>query len=251
MAASLRSLALEICLLAGLLATSGARAASVTLQSPLPTVDETNGEQAIELGNRTQTPMLLHFSIQNPAGDDERIVVVTPSSARIEPGQTQPVRLILSPGAELRTERLRYLVIDTSQRGSTKLRPASTRQRVPVVVHPARLGRAAAPWLGLRWRMSGGRLKAVNDSGYVVMLQPRVRLLPSGIELPLSASFVLPGDAIETTRASPQTMNADSGIGVFPVCGDCLPDLLSSMEIMRLTDAGRRKAGKGGRLASK
>ncbi|WYX26545.1 fimbria/pilus periplasmic chaperone [Achromobacter xylosoxidans] len=73
-----------------------AAAAGVVPESSVLIVDEATGEGTMIVQNTDAAPVLLYTTIENVAEDPEEMVVATPPMARLEAGQSQLVRFMLT-----------------------------------------------------------------------------------------------------------------------------------------------------------
>ncbi|HBA8456102.1 TPA: fimbria/pilus periplasmic chaperone [Escherichia coli] len=165
-------------------------------------VEEGDGEGAINLQNTDSFPVLLLTTLQNIEQDTEKLLVVTPPVARVEPGKTQRVRFMLTAKTPLKTERLKRVVFEgvPPQEKNKNLVRMTVRQNLPVIIRPANLTRDEAPWKRLIWSLKAGVLNVNNPSPYVVRLGLGVTTLPDKRIWMLPNAYVLPGQQLMLTH---------------------------------------------------
>lgn len=183
-------------------------------------VHEGEAEAAIKVTNSDPRPALLHVTLQNVPQDTASLVFVTPPVSRVEAGQSQLVRFILSGQEPLKTQRLKRVIFEGIQQGKASGAPGDAtvsvgvRQNLPVILHPKGLARDAEPWLQLKWALDEDELIVRNPSPYVVRLAQELRTLPSDTAWQLPRSYLLPGDrlALKVAGRAP----ADNQIRLLP-----------------------------------
>ena len=90
-------------------------------------VDEATGEGSMTVQNTDTAPVLLYTTIENIAEDQEELVVATPPMARLEAGQSQLVRFMLTKKGPLATQRLKRVSFE----GIPSRAAPTTRSRPP------------------------------------------------------------------------------------------------------------------------
>src|SRR3546814_6751930 len=75
----------------------------------------------------------------------------------------------------------------------------TVRQNLPLIVHPKGLAPNREPWTLLKWQVKDGKLVVVNDSAYVVRMDPTVVMHPSNKTATLARGYVLPGETLVAT----------------------------------------------------
>ncbi|AIO73352.1 fimbria/pilus chaperone family protein [Burkholderia multivorans] len=178
--------------------TAPAHAAGMVPETSVVLIDEAVGETAMKVRNTDDKPALLYTIIEHVPDDQEKLFTVTPPVARVDPGQTQLVRFILTNKTPLKTERLARVVFDTI--GERKDPDASVvairvRQNLPVIMHPKGLAVNREPWKLLKWESVDGKLRVVNPSPYVVRLGATVEVLPMKKQAYLPNTYMLPGQS--------------------------------------------------------
>ncbi|MGY4730835.1 fimbria/pilus chaperone family protein [Burkholderia pyrrocinia] len=228
-------------LLAALLAWAGlsplAHASGVLPETSVVLVDEADGEASINVQNTDAQPTLLYTTIQNLPEDPANLVTVTPPVARVEAGQSQLVRFVLTSPTPLKTERLKRVTFEGIPPANTSQSRVqiTVRQNLPVILHPQGLKPNNAPWTGLKWSLHAGALSVTNPSPYVVRLSQQVTLLPSQTPLWLPHPYILPGEQLNAAR--PPKRTDASGVSTADSAAP-LPDHASAVRINPATTYG-------------
>ncbi|OMG71974.1 fimbria/pilus chaperone family protein [Burkholderia ubonensis] len=175
-----------------------AHASGMVPETSVVLIDEADGEAMMKVKNTDDKSALLYTIIEHVPDDKESLFAVTPPVARVDAGQTQLVRFILTNKTALKTERLARVVFDSI--GERKDPDASVvairiRQNLPVIIHPKGLPVDREPWKRLKWDASGGKLRVSNDSPYVVRLGATVEILPMKKSAYLPNTYMLPGQS--------------------------------------------------------
>jgi P pilus assembly chaperone PapD len=177
-----------------------AHAAGMVPHTSVVLIDEAEGEATMKVKNTDESAALLYTTIEPIKEDAERLFIVTPPVARLDPGATQLVRFILTNKAPLTTERLARVVFDgIGERKDANANTVAVRvnQNLPVIIHPKGLPVNKEAWKLLKWEASGDGLKVVNDSAYVIRLSPQAVLVPSGKAAMIGKSYLLPGEKLD------------------------------------------------------
>lgn len=168
-------------------------------ESTVIVLNEADGEASINVKNTDLTPALLHSAIEDIPEDGEALVVITPPVARVDAGERQMVRFLLTAKEPLKTQRLKRVTFE----GIPQARPSSgatigisLRQNLPLILHPKDLPQHNAPWELLTWHLQGTTLSVRNDSAYVVRLADEVVLSPQKQKVYLPRTYILPGEAL-------------------------------------------------------
>ncbi|AUT49947.1 fimbria/pilus chaperone family protein [Achromobacter sp. AONIH1] len=185
--------------LACALLTNPAGAAGVVPESSVLIVDEATGEGSMTVQNTDTAPVLLYTTIENIAEDQEELVVATPPMARLEAGQSQLVRFMLTKKGPLATQRLKRVSFEgiPFARGADNQVQTTFRQNIPMIIQPRSLEKLKDPWTRLTATVDGDRLRLCNDSAYVVRLAQQARLDSGNIAVPLPKTYLLPGERLE------------------------------------------------------
>lgn len=192
------------------LLSATALATGVLPASSVVIVEEEDGEGAINLQNTDSFPVLLLTTLKAIDQDTEKLLAITPPTARIEPGKSQRVRFMLTTKTPLKTERLRRVIFEgvPPQEKDKNVVRMTVRQNLPVIIRPAGLARDDAPWKKLVWARRNGALHVSNPSPYVVRLGQGVITLPGRASWTLPHAYVLPGQQLTLT---PQAKGNDAG----------------------------------------
>lgn len=179
-----------------------AQSTGVLPESSVVIVEEGDGEGAINLQNTDSFPILLLTTLQDIEQDTEKLLVVTPPAARVEPGKTQRVRFMLTAEKPLKAERFKRVVFEgvPPQEKDKNVVRMTVRQNLPVIIRPAGLTRDEAPWKHLIWSLKDGELSVSNPSAYVVRLGQGVTTLPGQVTWMLPHTYVLPGQQLTLTQ---------------------------------------------------
>lgn len=179
-------------------APSLARASGMVPATSVVLIDEADGESTMQVKNTDDKPALLYTIVEHVPDDKETLFTVTPPIARVDPGQTQLVRFILTNRTPLKTERLARVIFDSiGERKDPSLNTVSVRirQNLPVIIHPKGMPIEREPWKRLKWRAEDGKLRVTNDSPYVVRLGATLEILPMKKPAMLPNTYILPGQS--------------------------------------------------------
>lgn len=200
--------------------TAPARADGMVPQTSVVVIDEADGEATINVLNTDNTKALLHSVILDVEEDPHApTVIVTPPLAHVGAGKTQQVRLLLDATEPLKRQHLRRVTfegIPPADNSGTARVAISFRQNLPVIIHPRGLERNQTPWTQLAWSLQGNTLTVSNTSPYVVRMNAKVTLLPSGTTVELPRTFVLPGDTFSAAAPQGSSVSADSTVRISP-----------------------------------
>ncbi|KGA36628.1 MULTISPECIES: fimbria/pilus chaperone family protein [Pectobacterium] len=200
-----------------LLATN-AHATGMLPESSVVIVEESDGEGAINLKNTDTFPVLLLTTLKDIEQDEEKLLIITPPTARVEPGKTQRVRFMLTTKTPLKTERLKRVVFEgvPPQQKDNNVVRMTVRQNLPVIIRPAGLARDEAPWKRLIWSLKEGKLSVHNPSPYVVRLGAGVTTLPDRSTWVLPHAYILPGQQLMLTSEVKKTGGATDRVKISP-----------------------------------
>ena len=191
-----------VCTSALLYSSPGLHADGMIPETSVVIVYEGDAETAIKVTNSDQHPALLHVTLEHVPEDKASLLFVTPPIARVEAGESQLVRFILSNPEPLTTQRLKRVIFEGLAQNSQPGKPGearvsvNVRQNLPVILHPKGLAKNAEPWKGLHWSLQDSQLTVSNPTPYVVRLSQEVHSLPSKTPWQLPRSYVLPGDRL-------------------------------------------------------
>ncbi|MEQ5091558.1 fimbria/pilus chaperone family protein [Providencia rettgeri] len=194
--------------------SAGAQATGVLPDSSVVIVEEGDGEGAINLQNTDRFPILLLSTLQDIEQDTEKLLLVTPPVARVEPGKTQRIRFMLTTKIPLKTERLKRVVFEgvPPQEKDKNVVRMTVRQNLPVIIRPTGLARDEAPWKRLIWSLKGGALSVSNPSAYIVRLGQGVTTLPDQTSWILPNTYVLPGQQLTLTKQAKHHDDTSTGV---------------------------------------
>lgn len=185
--------------------SSAAPADGMIPETSVIIVYEGEAEAAIKVTNSDAFAALLHVTLENVPEDKVPLLIVTPPISRVEAGQSQLVRFIVSNVEPLGAQRLKRVIFEgfaqddqPTTAGQAQV-SVNVRQNLPVILHPKGLPKNPEPWKGLHWFMRDGQLVVSNPSPYVVRLAQEVRSLPSQTPWQLPRSYVLPGHRLTLT----------------------------------------------------
>ena len=162
-------------------------------------LNEEDGEATLNIKNTDPGAALLHSVIQNIPEDLESLLIVTPPITRVEAGDTQLVRFIMTAKAPLKTQRLKRVSFEGIPQARTPGGATigiTLRQNLPLILHPKGLPKHDAPWQLLNWKHEGDQLRVHNDSAYVVRMALDVQLHPRAHQGKLPRTYILPGEVL-------------------------------------------------------
>lgn len=182
-------------LLSAILLSSTAYASGMKPETSIVIIDESKREGTINVTNTEKTPLLLYTKIENIKEDDEDLVVVTSPYNRVDGGETQTVRFILTNKTPLKVQRLKRVTFEgiPPESGPGKKLDLTIRQNIPLILTPAGLVHKRDPWTLLTWQIKGSELTVINNSPYIVRLSNKIDLLPAATSISLSKTYILPG----------------------------------------------------------
>ena len=195
-----------------------AHATGVVPETSVVIVNEAVGEGSIIVKNTDPGPVLLYSSLKDLPEDPAHLLIVTPPVARVDGGKSQLVRFIMDNAEPLKTERFKRVIfegIPSTEKGKNKVQ-VTIRQDLPVIIHPRDLDPNREPWTLLKWSRAKDKLTMSNDSAYVVRLDQKILLEPSGTKLQLSKTYILPGEHIEIPVKDDSALAAATQVRLFP-----------------------------------
>ncbi|MEI7409911.1 fimbria/pilus chaperone family protein [Pectobacterium aroidearum] len=195
-----------------------AHATGMLPESSVVIVEGSDGEGAINLKNTDAFPVLLLTTLQDIEHDQEKLLIITPPAARVEPGKTQRVRFMLTTKTPLKTEHLKRVIFEgvPPQEKDGNVVRMTVRQNLPVIIRPAGLARDEAPWKRLVWSLKEGKLSVHNPSPYVVRLGVGVTTLPNRSNWMLPHAYILPGQQLTLTSEVKQTSGVANRVQISP-----------------------------------
>ncbi|WP_343554127.1 fimbria/pilus chaperone family protein [Pantoea sp.] len=189
-----------------------ANATGMVPETSVVIVEASNGEGAINLQNSDSWPALLVTAIENLPGDDSHNIIVSPPVSRVEPGQIQRVRFLITGDKALQTEKLKRVTfhgIPPQMKGENSVR-VSVRQNLPMIIRPANLPVDNAPWRHLEWRHDKSGLSVINPSPYIVRLMQSIETLPDKTVWSLPKAYILPGESLHiAVERNGKSVNAE------------------------------------------
>lgn len=175
-----------------LVAGPTAHADTLKLERSVVVIEEDAGEGVMNVQNTSEQPVLLYSEVvELPDDDGAATVVVTPPVGRIEPGETQMVRFLLS-GDVSGDERMKRATFEGIPPSSTNKVRVTIRQSVPVLIRPADLRPNDQPWTALTARRGDDGVALTNTGRHVVRLGSGLAGMPADPQAPASAVAVLP-----------------------------------------------------------
>lgn len=209
---------LKIGAIALLLSSALAHATGMVPETSVVIVEESDGEGAINVKNTDAFPVLLLTTLHYIPDDNEKLLLVTPPTARVEPGKTQRVRFMMIGKEPLKTERLERVIFEgvpPQKKGKSEVR-MTVRQNLPVIIRPANLAKDLEPWKHLTWKADGASLAVSNPSPYVVRLGQGVQTLPANAQWNLPNAYILPGQTISLEPAGKKQDGVIKTIRISP-----------------------------------
>ncbi|PHN30730.1 fimbrial chaperone protein [Pseudomonas sp. ICMP 460] len=182
-------------------------------------INVADGEGTINVTNTDKSVALLYTSLENLPEDQESLLVVTPPVARVEAGEKQLLRFIISSESPITTQRLKRVNIEgipEKNPESASVIGMTVRQNLPVLITPGDLPLKADPWTLLKWSVNGQTLTVKNDSRYVVRLNQLINVLPAKISLQLPRTYILPGQTDSFKLPTDARLAPDSTVQIYP-----------------------------------
>ncbi|WP_258041603.1 fimbria/pilus chaperone family protein [Citrobacter amalonaticus] len=182
-------------------------------------INEAQKGGSINVKNTENVPVLLYTKIVDLPDDPEPALYVTQPVVRLEPGQTQRVRFVLNTNTPLEVEHIKRVYFEgvTEKKDTTSVVAISIRQDLPVLIVPGTLRPKQNMWTDLNWSASGDNLKVTNTSKQVVRLVPQIKFLPSGSELSLGKSYILPHETLTIAVPANLRLNDQRQVEFSPV----------------------------------
>lgn len=185
-----------------LLASFNTLAAGMVPDTSLLIVKEDEQGASMDVKNTDGDAQLLYTKLIDLPDDPRPGLIVTQPVVRVEAGKTQRVRFVLKNSAEpLKVEhfkRVIFTAIPHRERNKVKV---TFSQNLPVIIRPAGLAENREPWKDLSWKINNGRISVENKTPYVVRLEQKVKLLPSGTSANFSKTYILPGETLMGSSA--------------------------------------------------
>ncbi|WP_406875287.1 fimbria/pilus periplasmic chaperone [Serratia marcescens] len=187
--------------------------ATIKLEKISLLVNQEKGETTVRVDNIGNYPVLLFSSVVKNAlskqGEDP-LFILSPPAARIDPGKSQLVRVMLADpsGLDKTRQQMRHIyfqeIPDMGEK-SNQLK-VNTRHRVVAIATPSALVENKSPWQTLHWQQNGHSIQVKNLSPYVVRLAPTITVQPSNQQFVLEQPYLLPGQTIGTRKSDRLTI---------------------------------------------
>ena len=161
-------------------------------------IDSGKGGGSINVRNTEKHPVLLYTKVMNVPDDKGPELVVTQPVVRLEPGQVQRVRFILTNGVGITKEHYKRVSFEgiSPSKGDDASLAMTIRQNIPVIIAPAGSEGRQKVWEDLRWGLIGNILSVKNPGNQVVRLDPNVRISSTRESASLPKSYILPGEQL-------------------------------------------------------
>lgn len=196
--------------------TSSVYAAGMVPETSLLLVNENEHGTSMDVKNTDSDPALLYVKVRDLPDDPLPGLIVTQPVVRVEAGKVQRVRFILKSSAmPLKTEHLKRVMFTTIPELAENKIKVGFRQDLPVIIRPADLPYLEDPWKDLIWTRIGNIIKAKNDTPYVIRLEQKVMLLPSGTQVSIPQPYILPKTTIQAQLPVSYTRH-DNRIEIYP-----------------------------------
>jgi P pilus assembly protein, chaperone PapD len=178
-----------------LLASFNTLAAGMVPETSLLIVQEDEQGASMDVKNTDGDAQLLYTKLVDLPDDPKPGLIVTQPVVRVDAGKTQRVRFVLKSSAEpLKVEHLKRVIFTAiPQREKNKVK-VSFSQNLPVIIRPAGLAVNLEPWKDLTWSVSNGNVTVENKTPYVVRMEQKAKLIPSGIFVQFPKTYILPGE---------------------------------------------------------
>ena len=179
-------------------------------------INESEQGGSMDVKNTDEQAQLLYTKIVDLPDDLKPGLIVTQPVVRVDANKIQRVRFVLQKSAEpLKVEHFKRVIFTTiPQREKNKVKMAFS-QNLPVIIHPAGLDVNLEPWKDLDWKYNGGNITVENNTPYVVRMEQKVKLLPSGNSMQLPKTYILPGEKINATGER-KASAMDKQVEIFP-----------------------------------
>ena len=200
-----------------ILKSAAALATGMVPETSLLLIEEHDKGGSINVKNTDPHPSLLYTNIVDLPDDKGVHLTVTQPVTRVEAGQTQQLRFILATDAPLKTEHLKRVTfegIPPKTKSDHSKVSINIRQDIPVLIHPADLPVVKDAWKLLKWSATGNTVTVKNDSPYVVRLAQNLVTQPSGTQMKLKQTYILPGHVMSVQAKN--SVAGDSQLKFFP-----------------------------------
>lgn len=199
-----------------LLASFNTLAAGMVPETSLLIVKEDEQGASMDVKNTDADAQLLYTKLVDLADDPKPGLIVTQPVVRVDAGKTQRVRFVLKNSAEpLKVEHLKRVIFTAiPQREKNKVKVTFS-QNLPVIIRPAGLAVNLEPWKDLTWQINNGNVTVENKTPYVVRMEQKAKLLPSGIYAQFPKPYILPGEKV-TASTKGKVTPSDKKIEIYP-----------------------------------
>jgi len=199
-----------------LLASFNGIAAGMVPDTSLLIVNEDEQGASMDVKNTDAEAQLLYTKIIDLPDDPKPGLIVTQPVVRVDAGKTQRVRFVLKSSTEpLKVEHFKRVIFTAiPQREKNKVKVVFS-QNLPVIIHPTGLAVNIEPWKDLTWQIKNGNVTVENNTPYVVRMEQKVKLLPSGSFAKLDKSYILPGEKM-TASASNKFSSTEKQVEIYP-----------------------------------
>ncbi|CNE77655.1 fimbria/pilus chaperone family protein [Yersinia nurmii] len=179
--------------------TTGASTPGIQINDSVIVINTAEGEATTTLTNKAANPVMLHSSLEFVAEDATEKVIVSPSVARIEAGETQMVRFFLKDefrNSLTKQTMVRAIFQNIPPKGKNNVR-LTIRHNIPLIIHPSGLATHNKPWEFLKFsRNAQGNILVKNEGDYVVRLSNSIELQPGKGSAELTQNYILPGRSL-------------------------------------------------------
>ncbi|WP_336667162.1 fimbria/pilus chaperone family protein [Enterobacter mori] len=199
-----------------LLASFNTLAAGMVPETSLLIVKEDEQGASMDVKNTDADAQLLYTKLVDLPDDPKPGLIVTQPVVRVDAGKTQRVRFVLKNSAEpLKVEHLKRVIFTAiPQREKNKVKVTFS-QNLPVIIRPAGLAVNLEPWKDLTWQINNGNVTVENKTPYVVRMEQKAKLLPSGIYAQFPKPYILPGEKV-TASTKGKVTPSDKKIEIYP-----------------------------------
>lgn len=199
-----------------LLASFNTLAAGMVPETSLLIVKEDEQGASMDVKNTDADAQLLYTKLVDLPDDPKPGLIVTQPVVRVDAGKNQRVRFVLKNSAEpLKVEHLKRVIFTAiPQRDKNKVKVTFS-QNLPVIIRPAGLAVNLEPWKDLIWQINNGNVTVENNTPYVVRMEQKAKLLPSGISAQFPKTYILPGEKV-TASTKGKITSSDKKIEIYP-----------------------------------
>mgnify|MGYP002677477089 CR=1 FL=1 len=199
-----------------LLASFNTLAAGMVPETSLLIVKEDEQGASMDVKNTDADAQLLYTKLVDLPDDPKPGLIVTQPVVRVDAGKNQRVRFVLKNSAEpLKVEHLKRVIFTAiPQREKNKVKVTFS-QNLPVIIRPAGLAVNLEPWKDLTWQINNGNVTVENKTPYVVRMEQKAKLLPSGISAQFPKTYILPGEKV-TASIKGTVTPSDKKIEIYP-----------------------------------